>query len=329
MKIRLDNAPAAPAGCYLQHLAKILVRHAPEHEYIVDDDRRKGIDLYLGFRPELPFAVRILRVKTVVTVVNLNFLRYPHLYSLSERLFLLRSYRRTLRRAGRLITVSTPAREELSLRLKIDPARIEVVLPLAARVPQTPPAADVLEAVRRKYALPEQFVLMLGPVEPRHNHEKVLEALFASETPVGAVICGRRTAYSDFLLDYARRRHLAARVEFIYELSPHDLPALFCLARLFAYLPDAAAEPAIVPVVEALRAGLPMLLSDTAVNREAAGDAAVYADPACVGSVAAALDRLLGDEPLRREMQVRESRRAELFSEYAVARRLMAICTSL
>lgn len=79
-------------------------------------------------------------------------------------------------------------------------------------------------------------------------------------------MCGRRTAYADFLLGYARERHMAARVDFIYELSPEDLPALFRLARTFVYLPDAEIEASIVPVVEALRAGLPMVLSDTRLN---------------------------------------------------------------
>ena len=88
------------------------------------------------------------------------------------------------------------------------------------------------------------------------------------------VVCGRRTAWSDYLLGYARARRIAARVDFIYELTPSDLPALFRLARVFAYLPDADAEASVVPVVEALRAGLPMVLSDTQVNREAAGGSA-------------------------------------------------------
>ena len=138
-----------------------------------------------------------------------------------------------------------------------------------------------------------------------------------------------RTAYADFLLGYARERHMAARVDFIYELSPEDLPALFRLARTFVYLPDAEIEASIVPVVEALRAGLPMVLSDTRLNREAAGDAAVYVDPEAVGEVAAALENVLWDETFRSEMRRRERRRAELFSEYAVARRLIDIYTSL
>lgn len=137
---------------------------------------------------------------------------------------------------------------------------------------------------------------MLGTVEPHHNHEAVLDALPATESTAGVVICGRRTVYSDFLLNYARKRHLATRVDFIYELTPADLPALFRLARVFAYLPDARAEASIVPVVEALRAGLPMMLSDTRLNREAAGDAARL----CRSRGAGRGRRRLGERPLRR-----------------------------
>ena len=539
MKIGFDDTPAAPAGTYSQHLARLLAEYAPEHEYIIDGKRCKEFDLYHGFRPGLPFPVLLRRIPCVMTVHNLNFLRYPHLYSLGERLVLLRLYRRMLRSASRVITVNRDAREELSDRLRIDPGRIEVVMPLAARMPQNPPDGAELEGVRRKYALPRDFVLMLGTVEPRHNQEVLFEALallrereremletrgaempaaaertevraaertgeraagrnaesaadagaFAEtvarsvrepdgggdlkpenagwrdsvasdgvggygdveagaglamrgvgeDTPdanrntvaefapagrervrpadgtarsggagtdgtdetagvvgvgeaigaadrgadmsvggvcrsartsvgdagrdvgvsvadagrsdaavaagrrggaetagrpplpqrVGVVVCGRRTAYADFLLGYARERHMAAQVDFIYELSPEDLPALFRLARTFVYLPDAEIEASIVPVVEALRAGLPMVLSDTRLNREAAGDAAVYVDPEAVGEVAAALENVLWDETFRSEMRRREGRRAELFSEYAVARRLIDIYSSL
>lgn len=329
MKIGLDTAPATPRGTYSQHLANVLARYAPEHEYVVDGKDYRHVDLYHGFKSSLPLSVHLRRVPSVMTVPNLNFLRYPHLYTFAERLFALKLYRRALRRASRVITVSAPAREELSERLRIDPSKIEVVMPLAVPVPRADPSQAELEYVRRKYVLPERFILMLGAVEPRHNHQAVLTALVDAAFPAGVVVCGRRTAWSDYLLDYARARHVAARVDFIYELTPADLPALFRLARVFAYLPDADAEASIVPVVEALRAGLPMVLSDTQVNREAAGNAAAYVRPEAQGEVRAALENALEDEPWRRTMQERERRRAELFSEYAVAERLVQIYTSL
>lgn len=330
MKIGFSKVPATPAGASARRLAEALTRYAPEHEYVVDEGEHTDVDLYHyhGFRPTLPLVLRLGRVKAVVTVRDLNFLRYPQLYTLPERLFTLGAYRRALRTAHRVIALNRIAREELSERLRIDPHKIEVLMPLAAPAPARAPRDGELEAVRRKYDLPERFVLMLGTVEPRHHHETVFEAL-ADDEDTGLVVCGRRTTYSNFLLGYARGRHMAGRVDFIYELSPEDLPALFRLAGAFAYLPDGRIEASIVPVVEALRAELPMVLSDTRLNREAAGNAALYVRGQDVDEVREALHELLTDSECRATMQERSRRRAELYSEYAVAQRLIEIYTAL
>lgn len=49
MKIGLDTAPAALRGTYFQHLASVLARYAPEHEYIIGAEVNDGVDLYHGF----------------------------------------------------------------------------------------------------------------------------------------------------------------------------------------------------------------------------------------------------------------------------------------
>ena len=108
MKIGLDTAPAALRGTYFQHLASVLARYAPEHEYIIGAEVNDGVDLYHGFRSSLPLSVHLRRVPSVMTVPNLNFLRYPHLYTFAERLFVLTLYRRALRRAGPRGAVGTP-----------------------------------------------------------------------------------------------------------------------------------------------------------------------------------------------------------------------------
>ena len=148
MKIGLDTAPVTLRGNYFQHLAGVLENYAPEHEYVVDAKRYGRLDLYHGFRSSLPLSVHLGRIPAVMTVPNLDFLRYPHLYTFSERLIALRLYRRALRQARRVITVSTPAREELSRRLRIDPAKIEVMMPRQCTTakPRTGPEPKIRSA---------------------------------------------------------------------------------------------------------------------------------------------------------------------------------------
>ena len=328
-----------------------------------------------------------------MTVQNLNFARYPHLYSLPERLVLLRLYRRALRSASRLITVNRDAREELSERLGSTrgASRSSCPSPRASRTNRLPvrssrrcgaiaclptsssscsaPSksaittrcysrrssslgererairAEGLGAAQREAVAPDPELPGLAAGRARGRGAAAaagrggvatgmrgearrmlaVPPAASSAERVGIVVCGRRSVYADSLLEYARGRHMASRVDFIYELEPDDLPALFRLAHAFVYLPDAGIEASIVPVVEAMRAGVPMVLSDTQLNREAAGDAAAYVRPEAAGEIAAALENVLSDANFRREMKARERRRAELFSEYAVARRLIDI----
>ena len=109
MKIGLDTAPAALRETYFQHLASVMARYAPEHEYVIGTEANDGVDLYHGFRSSLPLSVHLRRVPSVMTVPNLNFLRYPHLYTFAERLFVLTLYRRALRpaRSCRNASIST------------------------------------------------------------------------------------------------------------------------------------------------------------------------------------------------------------------------------
>lgn len=329
MKIGFDAASPSVPATYSQHLAKLLVKYAPQHEYVVDVKPDEGVDVYHSCKLTLPLSVRMQGARSVITVTNLNFLRYPHMYSFFDRMVRLRMYRYTCRTADCLITLNRRTKEELSERLRIDERKIKVCLPLAVHPPVENSNEKQAETIRRKYELPRRFVLMIGVMEPRHNLLDAVEAMLEIPEDIGLVICGRKTPYSDFLMGYARTAGIASRVEFVYEPTPADLPVLFRMAEAFVYIPDASAEASILPVAEALRSGIPLVLSDIPVHREAAADAAVYVAPGDAEELASALGCVLGDEAFRRALVDKELARAELFSEWAVAQRLIDIYSSL
>jgi glycosyltransferase involved in cell wall biosynthesis len=69
-----------------------------------------------------------------------------------------------------------------------------------------------------------------------------------------------------------------------------------------------------MPVLEAMAAGVPVLASNRAALPEVCGDAALLVDPEDVVALAAALERLMGDETLREELTARGLNRAKYFS---------------
>lgn len=309
-----------------RRVADILERYAPQHSINISDRATKS-EIFHTFSHYIPYSVRRRGVSSVVTLPNLNFVRHPQNYSLGERVFALPLYRHCCRVADRIITVNESAKRELSERLSIDGSKIEVMMSLSG-LSRSAAVDRTLDAeVREKYDLPENYILMLGTIEPRHNQGVVIQALESLDEPYDLVVCGRHTTYAERLLCFAREHHLVSKITFIYEFSAADLQTIFAMARCMVYTPHI--ETTILPVIEAMRLTVPMILSDTVFNREAAADAALYVSPGNSEQMLEALMRVMDDEEFRRRMIDREAERAELFSEFAVAQRLVEIYSSL
>ncbi len=321
------SGDAAESREMTRRVVDILGRYAPQHQFRIGGGGSARADVYHTLTQYIPYSVRHRGASSVVTVPNLNFVRYPHIYSLPERMFVLPLYRHCCRVADRIITVSESSKRELSERLNIDSRKIEVVMPLVGLTKPVSGYEIERAAVREKYDLPEDYILMLGTVEPRHNHSTLLQVLDQLDEPYNLVICGRHTTYSDVLLRFAREHHLVSKITFVYELLASDLPTIFAMARSMVYTPHI--ETSILPVIEAMRLRVPMILSDTVLNREAAADAALYVTPGSAEQMLDALLRIMDDEEFRRRMVDREAERAELFSEFAVAQRLVEIYSAL
>lgn len=330
MKIGIASAFPAPAGCYSHALVRLLGKYLPEHEYIVDSERFGQVDIYHCFGPSLPWRMRRRSIRCVMTLHDLGFLHDRPARPLAERLFALPVRRYACRCADRIVTTCDCHRREIAEWLGIDPGRIEVLAPLAA----FPPVAEAEErereeALREKYGLPDRYILMAGAPEPRLRQDRAIALLAGAEPDAGVVIWGRRTPCADRLLAYARELHVASRVEFLYESAREELPALLRMAAGFVHLSDADAGAAAACAVEAMRAGTPMVLADTPRLRETAGEAARYVHPDAEGELESAVADLLHDEAFRRESAGLGRRRAELFGEEAVARRMAEIYASL
>ena len=80
-----------------------------------------------------------------------------------------------------------------------------------------------------------------------------------------------------------------------------------------------------LPLLEAMRFGVPVLTANVASMPEVAGEAGVLVDPYDVGSIAAGLERLLGDAGLRARLGAEGRARAQAFSWEAAARAMVRV----
>ena len=271
------------------------------------------------------------RRRLVVTIYDLSFVTHPEAHLAANVEHCLRGTRLAIDRADAMIAISESTRRELIEVMGAPPERIAVT-PLASD-PRLRRVSDPgrLAAVRRRYELPERFILFLGAMEPRKNLLRLIEA-FAALKPVTRretvlVVAGAEGWLNDSVHARVGRLGLADSVRFPGYIAEDDLAALYSLATVFAY--PSLWEGFGLPVLEAMACGTPVLTSDVSSLPEVAGNAALLVSPTDVDAIADGLTRLLGDAVLRADLAERGLRRVRAFSWERCARETLAVYTSV
>ncbi len=256
------------------------------------------------------------RTRTVVTVHDLGYLRFPEAHTRAQRLYLRLSTVWSARVADRVIAISGATRDDLVAEAGIAPEKIRVVYHGVA--PHFRPVEDqeALAAVRARYSIAAPYVLYVGTVQPRKNLVRLIEAFAATaggqaDAPE-LVIAGKRGWLTEAIERRTVELGLAGRVRFTGYVADADLPALISGAQAFA-LPSLY-EGFGMPVLEAMACGTPVLAANSSALPEVAGDAALLVDPASVPAIGAGLARLLAEADLRATLRERGLRRAAEFT---------------
>lgn len=283
------------------------------------------------FAPPLSPPTRI-----VVTIHDL----IPLILPLYRGSILVRLYTRLAasgaRRADAVIADSECSKRDVVNRLRIDASRVHVVyLAADARYRPIEDAAQI-EAVRRKYALPEKHLLYLGGFDQRKNVRVIIEAfsLLPEFYQAGyrlALAGVSRGQDSEFFPDpqrIAREVGLADdAIRSIGGVLEEDKPALY--AGAIAFLFPSLYEGFGLPPLEAMACGTPVISSDAASLPEIVGDAALQVDPRSPLAWAESLRAVLSDDARRAEMRERGLAQAQKFSWTRAAEETLAVYRSV
>jgi glycosyltransferase involved in cell wall biosynthesis len=157
--------------------------------------------------------------------------------------------------------------------------------------------AAAVAAVRDRYQLPEKFILAVGAHRPHKNHEVLVRAMAAVPDDIGLVIVGNPDpAFRSPLRGLITDLGLESRVTLVPGVADEQLPAMYRAASAFAF--PSLAEGYGLPVLEAMAAGVPVVMSDIEVMAEVAGSAALMVSPRDVAGWASALTAVLRDAAL-------------------------------
>lgn len=187
--------------------------------------------------------------------------------------------RRMIDRSSALLCISEVTREALVGWYPEAAAKASVV-PLAADAHFRPASAAAIAALRHRLGIQESYLLFTGVNRVNKNLPRLVQAFAASGLagefalvlagPAGAPALERE------LQDVISRCGVAARVRRIGFVSEADLPTLYSGAR--AYVFPSLVEGFGLPVLEAMRCGVPVLTSRATSCAEIGGEPAVLVD---------------------------------------------------
>lgn len=276
----------------------------------------------LPLRPRLP---------TLTTVHDLIPLHYPA-YRANLALQLYQHYiAAALPQAHHLFTVSHTTRHELLTQWPHLAAKTTVVYNAAAPQFRTLPTLEVIQAIRHRYHLPQQFILYLSGYAVHKNVATLLTgyaklpARWRQNFPL--VLAGAWPKRSNKLYVNPSQliQTLALKNEVLApgEIAEEDKPALFAAATLLAF--PSAYEGFGLPVLEAMSLGTPVIASQAGSLPELTNGAALLLPLDQPSAWAEALLRLGENEAERRMWGERGRARARQFSWNAAAQQIVNI----
>ncbi len=292
----------------------ILGKHNPavfDHLLAGRAARRVGADVFLATKNTVPLG---LSCPAVCVYLDLAYFAMPESYGRLDNFYMRAMFRRSARRAARIVAISESTGRDVGRFLGADAQeKTRVVYPgIDERF--KPLTAEKREEARRRFAeLPERFVLYAGNISPRKNLRRLIDAFEQLDEKIGLVLTGHREwggkGLKEALEAVASRRD----VRVLGGLPDGDLAALYGIAEASVY--PSLYEGFGFPVLESMACGTPVAASRAASIPEAAGDAAVMFDPCSTQEMAKALGQVLSMEgPLRRETSARGMERARQFS---------------
>jgi glycosyltransferase involved in cell wall biosynthesis len=270
-----------------------------------------------------PHYTRPMRLPcaSVVTFHDMTFFLYPHLHTLSKRLYFPQAIRLSARKADALIADSESTRQDAIRLLGISPERIYTI-PLGVS-PAFHPVHEVerLEAVRQRYSLPEHFILYVGLVEPRKNLPMLLRAFQRLQedlriqgvpNPVPLVIVGRFGWATEQVFELVDALAIKEKVHFSGYIPAEDLPIVYNLADVFVY--PSLYEGFGLPPLEAMACGTPVITTAVSSMPEHVGEAGLLIPPQDEGALFQALVAVIRDSDLRRQLSKKGPERAAHYS---------------
>jgi glycosyltransferase involved in cell wall biosynthesis len=271
-------------------------------------------DGYLSLRSGVP---------GLAVIHDINFEHYPGDLPFFNRTYYRRFFPRYAREATRIATVSQFSRDDISRTYRVPEEKIDVVYN-GVNDGFVPLPEDAIASVRQRLTGGAPYFLFIGSIHRRKNIVNLLKAFDRYRHQRGdgmkLVFAGTKRWWTAEMEDAFRSMTFRDDVIFTGRLEEQKLFRITAAAFALTYV--STFEGFGIPLLEAMRCGVPVLTADVTSMPEVAGDSALLVDPFSVEAISDGMQRLANDDALRKELTRRGLVRSREFSWDRTARDL-------
>jgi glycosyltransferase involved in cell wall biosynthesis len=269
---------------------------------IVSDLKKDNLDLYHGLSHEIPVGLDGAKCKSVVTIHDLIFLRYPEFFPLIDRITYKKKFSYAGKNADMVIAICEQTKRDLIEFLGVDEKKIVVHYQSCDPVFYEMRDFSEQKALMAKYSFEHPFILTVGAFEERKNQLALIEAYakIANQVEQDLVLIGNGKKYLESCKKKVEELGLTNRVHFLSNIPFSELPVFYQTADLFCF--PSHFEGFGLPIVEALFSKTPVITSFGSCFPESAGPNSVYVDPLSVQDISDKMLKVLNDVSLQENM---------------------------
>ena len=307
--------------------------------WIKNDLEKLGIDTYHGLSNEIPLDIHRTDIKSVVTIHDVIFERFPEQYSRIDVEIYKRKFKYACDYADKVIAISEQTKKDIIEFYKIPEEKITVCYQSCNPAFGETISDKTKQQVKEKYSLPGQYFLYVGSIIERKNLFGICKAIYLlrNELKIPLVVIGDGTKYKQQVKDFIKQNGLEKQVIFLSEnplakvsssfLKAEDFPAIYQSAIAMIY--PSFFEGFGIPVLEALWSRLPVITSSVSSLPEAGGDGAYYVDPNRSEEIAEGMKTIFADGSFTEALKEKGWQHAQNFTQQKCAANVMKVYESL
>jgi len=292
-------------------------RHPVLYKIWFDFSVTKALNKYkidLFFSPDGYLSLKT-KVKQLGVIHDLNFEHYPQDLPTVLRRYYKKHFPLFAKKANHIITVSQFSKQDIIKQYGLEENKITVAYNGGSDKFRPLSISKQLD-VKKKYSDNVDYFVYVGALHARKNTERLLQAFdqFKSETnsELKLIIVGEKLFKSEKdTSDFEKLRH-KKDVIFTGHLPIENVVEIVASAKgllLVSYF-----EGFGIPLVEAMRCGIPVITSNVTSLPEVVGDCGLIVNPFSVKDIAKAMKTLVGDTELQKTLREKGLERSKLFS---------------